>query len=363
MRRRLVVFLIVLGMTVVACDRPPAEVPTTVPAKTATSVPAPTPSHTAAPTSEPVATAVPMPTDAPVEVESLPLGETGHYVNVAFGFEVEHPLHWYTGFGNRPLVASFSDLDPGMHNRESMRAQGCLVEITVSANVYGLTPQQVVSQLARGFPNSQEDTLGGLPATRIDTVSATAGLESTFFLMEHEERLFTLVHEHAQGENTRCADAWAKMLSTWRWLDPQMSTYRNRDYGYAVAYPRGWHTFNPVAEGISISQVDPQGSTEEGLSVVGMVVRTTVNANSRHLELKEWLVSRDWDMDLADDIPVNGLLGVRMFRDGITSGTRELSAFFQGPLGKIYQVACTFPSDRADAYEPIADAVIFSFSF
>ena len=84
-------------------------------------------------------TLTPRPGDEEISVALLPLGEPGQYVNVSFGYWLQYPVGWYTRFGNRPLLVSFSNLDPGTHNRLSMREQGCLIEVNASANIYGFT--------------------------------------------------------------------------------------------------------------------------------------------------------------------------------------------------------------------------------
>ena len=49
--------------------------------------------------------------------------------------------------------------------------------------------------------------------------------------------------------------------------------------------------------------------------------------------LKEWLAAQDWEIDLTNDIPLNGLIGVRVLREGPSPEIQEMSGYFQGPLG------------------------------
>jgi hypothetical protein len=186
-------FLILIAVSCKAATPTPATTPTAAPTATPATKAAsagPTAVATATleapvtPTSEP-STATPLPTvevveveptntpsppspgDAKTEVGDLPLGQKEHYVNLTFGYHLRHSAQWYTGFGNRPLLVSFSNLDPGTHNRLSMRAEGCLVEIKASTNVFGLTLQQMRPQLTLPFDEVEEFDLGGEPALRV----------------------------------------------------------------------------------------------------------------------------------------------------------------------------------------------------
>ena len=40
-----------------------------------------------------------------------------------------------------------------------------------------------------------------------------------------------------------------------------------------------------------------------------------------------------------------------------------MSGYFHGPLGKIYVVTCLYPVDRQKEFQPIANAIIYSFEF
>ena len=94
-----------------------------------------------------------------------------------------------------------------------------------------------------------------------------------------------------------------------------------------------------------------------------MLIETTVYDNQEGLSLKEWLISQDLDPDLTNDIPLEGIVGVRMRREGPIPGSEETSGYFQGPLGKIFVVTCLYPTDRQNGFRPIANAVIYSFEF
>lgn len=304
------------------------------------------------------------PADILVGVDDLPIGQPGHYVNLAFGFWTRYPETWYTGFGNRPLLASFSNLDPGTHNRHSMRSKGCLVEVNVATNVFGLSPQQVAGQLFRGLPGSSAIHLGGSRAVRVVRTShEDDGFISELILAEHEGRLFSLTLEYTKAADESCASGWEQMIESWRWLDPDLIAYRNPTYGYGLSYPRGWHAFDPRAEGISLSSSEPTGQPEAEFLKDNMLVRTSVFENAEHLTIKGWLSAQDWDVSLAGEIPANGLLGVRMLREGPAAGIQEVTGYFQGPLGRFYAVSCLYHEDRAEEFETIADAIIFSFSF
>jgi hypothetical protein len=353
----------IAALLALAACRPPGVTrrPTDTPALTATPTVA-APTATTVPQPEPTLT--PQPEDVVVDIDDLPIGQPGHYINLTFGYWLQYPDTWHTGFGNRPLMASFSNLDPGTHNRHSMRSEGCLIEVNVMSNVFGFKPEQVASQLARALPNSSPIDLAGSGAVRsIQPSQESSGVTSELILAEHDSRLFSITLEYARGADDICLPVWRQLIETWQWLDPAFVVYRNATFGYAMSYPRGWHTFDSQTEGISLSSNQPVGQSELELLADGMVVRTTVFDNVDDLPLQEWLVAQDWGVDLADQIPVNGLLGVRILRNGPSAEIQEMSGYFQGPLGRIYAVTCLYPKARAEEFEPIANLILFSFSF
>jgi hypothetical protein len=307
----------------------------------------------------------PGPAHKPIDVQYLPIGEPGNYVNVTFGFWLQFPPEWHTGFGSRPLVASFSNLDPGTHNRHSMRTQGCLIEVNVSTNVYGFTPQQLIAQAPRSFPNADHFDLGGVTAVRARPAGTEdSAFEREFVLVEHNDRLLFLNLEYARRAEGTCRRAWEDLIATWEWFTPDFAVYRNTNYGYAISYPRDWYRFGVREDGISISNRDPTDMTNlMELLKEAMIVETHVLENPEHLPLKEWLTEQDVETELANDIRLNGLIGVRVLRQGPSAGMEEMSGYFQGPLGRIYAVTCLYSTDREGEFRPIANAIIYGFSF
>jgi hypothetical protein len=173
-----------------------------------------------------------------------------------------------------------------------------------------------------------------------------------------------ITFDYAREAGEVCRPMWEDLLANWQWFTPQFAVYRNTDYGYAVSHLRNWYRFNPDARGISFSSQDPSGVTdlEEFLSGA-MLVETTVLDNPDGMPLKTWLAAQEWELDLTNDIPLDGIVGVRVVREGPVSGTQEMSGYFQGPLGKIYVVACLYPVDRQTEFRPVANAIIYSFEF
>jgi len=284
-------------------------------------------------------TSTPPPGDDRVSIGDLPMGQAGNYVNLSFGYHLQYPPTWYTGFGSRPLLVSLSNLDPGTHNRLSMRLEGCLIEVRASTNVYGLTLQDIKAQLPRAFHGAEDLELAGEPALRVRQSS--------------KENPFEICHP-----------AWENLLSTWEWFEPEFAVYRNLTYGYAISYPRHWYRFNPQEQGISISSQDPTNLTNlEKFLERAMLVETDVFDNPNNLPLKEWLAAQDWKIDLTNDIPLDGLIGVRVLREALSPEIQEMSGYFQGPLGKIYKVTCLYPADQQWEFRPIANAILYSFSF
>ncbi|MBC8448829.1 MAG: hypothetical protein H8D78_13860 [Chloroflexi bacterium] len=395
MRRTCILSVFLLAVFLSACRAPtPTAVPTveptatpeaviTVTPPTATPSPAalptatPTPVPTATPTPEPVAamtprwkpviqvepTFTPRPDDKRISIRDLPLGKPGHYVNVTFGYWLQYPTDWYTGFGNRPLLVSFSNLSPGAHNRNSMRAAGCLIEVNASPNIYGFTFEMLAAQLPRSFADVQQFELGGEPALHVRR-GGEGPFDSEWGYVQHDERLFTLTLDYATDAGDVCLPAWENLLATWRWFDPELAAYRNTVYGYAISHPRRWFRFNPTEEGISISSQDPTDMTSRlEFMERAMVVETHVYQNYERLPLKEWLAAQVDDIDLTNDIPLEGIVGVRVLAEGPSPRIEEMSGFFQGPLGKIYMVACYYPVDQKWVFRPVANAIIYSFEF
>jgi hypothetical protein len=294
----------------------------------------------------------------------LPLGAPGNYVNVTFGYWIQYPTQWHTGFGSRPLLVSLSDLDPGTHNRDSMRREGCLIEINAEINIYGFTFEDVMGQMPRSFPDAQPFELDGQPALRVQRSSGDNPYDSELVYVEHENRLFVITFDHARQANESCLPAWESMLSDWQWFTPQFAVYRNEEFGYAVSHPRSWYRFNVEDSGISIASRDPSGASSL-LEFLGesMLVETKVLENPSNLTLKEWVAAQDWRLDLTNDISIDGLVGVRIQTQGPSPDVQQMSGIYQGPLGKIYLVTCLYPADRAAEYRPVANAIIYSFEF
>ena len=311
-------------------------------------------------------TLTPRPGDEETNISLLPLGQAGNYVNVTFGYWLQYPVEWHTRFGNRPLLVSLSNLDPGTHNRQSIREQGCLIEINAASNIYGFTFEAVAAQLPRSFPDVQEIDLAGERAWRVRRTNDSAS-DSEWVYVEHGGRLFTLNIDVSAQARGICLPAWEYMLSTWRWFSPSFAQYVNTPYGYAISYPRSWHQFNVSEQGVFIGSEDPLSADDwVGLMEKGLLVETWVYPNDAGLPLKEWLVAQIPDesgLDLTNDIPLDGMIGVRVLSSGLTDGIEEMSGFFQGPLGRIYMVACNYPVGRKWEYRPIANAIIYSFTF
>jgi hypothetical protein len=154
-------------------------------------------------------------------------------------------------------------------------------------------------------------------------------------------------------------------LNSWEWFTPEFAVYRNPTYGYAVSYPSYWYRFNPHERGVSIASEDPTGMTDvvEFIMQEEMLVTTNVFDNPEGLPLKEWLVEQYLQFDLTNDIPLDGIIGVRVLREGPTPDIREMSGYYQGPQGRIYVVTCLYPAEKRLIFRSIANAILFSFIF
>ncbi|MGB3904558.1 MAG: hypothetical protein WBB22_06505 [Anaerolineae bacterium] len=310
-------------------------------------------------------TSTPYPGESGTSVEDLPIGEPGHYVNVAFGYWLQYPSNWYTAFGNRPLLASFSNLNPGTHNRASMRAEGCLIQVNASINVYGSMLQDLMAQGLTAFPNARTIDLDGEAGLLIPPDNEEDRVQSETVMISHDDVLFIVTLDYATDSADVCHPAWENMLGTWTWFTPEFAVYRNAEYAYAISYPRHWYRFNATERGIYISSLDPTGMTDlvEFLREA-MLVQTDVFENPENLTLKEWLAQKDWDMDLTNDIPLYGeLVGVRAVGEGPATGIQMMIGYFEGPMGEVYGVMCYYPADQQWEFRPIANAIIYSFTF
>jgi hypothetical protein len=368
-----------MTMTPALTNAPTVEA-TAPPEVSPTNTPTPTSEPTATPTAEPptaTSTPAPIPLIARVEptltprpgedrirVSDLPIGEPGNYVNVTFGYWLQYPPDWYTGFGNRPLLVSLSNLDPGSHNRVSMRTEGCLIEVDAASNVYGFTYDDLMTQLPRSFADAERFELGGEPALKVRVSSGENPFDSEDVYVQHDGQLFRLTFEYTRKAAEICRPAWENLLDNWKWFEPEFAVYRNASYGYAISYPQRWYRFNAHARGISISSRDPSGITNlTDLLDGAMLIQTDVIENVKNLPLEEWLAAQNWDIDLADDIPLDEVRGVRIFREGPSPQIREVSGYFQGPLGDIYLVTCLYQAEQEDEFQPIANAIIYSLEF
>jgi hypothetical protein len=310
-------------------------------------------------------TSTPCPGESRTSVEDLPIGEPGDYVNVAFGYWLQYPADWHTSFGNRPLLASFSNLNPGTHNRASMRAEGCLIQVNASINIHGEILQQLLGEVSGAFPDASTLELDGEEGVIIPPGNERDAIQTETILVSHEDVMFILTLDYARDAVDVCRPAWENLLDSWRWFTPEFAVYRNTDYAYAISYPRQWYRFNATERGIYISSLDPTDMTDlVGFLREAMVIETDVFENPENLTLKEWLAQKDWEMDLTNDIPLYGeLVGVRAVGEGPAPGIQRMSGYFQGPRGEVYGVMCYYPADQQWEFRPIANAIIYSFTF
>lgn len=308
-------------------------------------------------------TATPVPDADLLPVRELGVGEPGHYVNVTYGYDLRYPLEWYTGFGNRPMLVSFSNLDPGMTNRAGMRDSGCLIEVTASANTYNFTLATLRAQSPQTYEGAQEIELGGAPALLMVRQDTGQAFNSELLQVIAQERLFLISFEYAREREAECRPIWEGVRNSLRWFRPDIIPYKNQTYGYSISHPRRWHLFNPTDQGTFMSSVDPNDvNTAEELLRQGQVAHTHVFENQDLLPLEEFLVSKIGDLGLTDELDLGSIRGIRSIKEGPAS-SQAMIGYFQGPLGRIYAVEIFYPADRLWEFRPIANAVIYSFEF
>lgn len=308
-------------------------------------------------------TATPLPNGDFVSVGDLGIGEADHYVNVNFGYELRYPADWFTGFGNRPVLVSFSNLDPGTTNRDSMRAAGCLIEISSSANTYSFNLASFRAQSPQTYEGAQETELGGIPALLLVRQNTGQIFHSELLQIIAHDHLFLLTLEYAQDQEATCRPVWDDIRSSWRWFEADLISYKNPTFGYSISHPRRWFLYNQTEQGTFVSSVDPSTvAAMQDILLQGMVIHTHVFENPEFLPLKEFLVKKISNLGLTNDIDLGNILGVRSITTG-PLGSQAMIGYFQGPLGRIYVIEALYPPDRAREFRPIANAIIYSFDF
>ena len=116
-------------------------------------------------------------------------------------------------------------------------------------------------------------------------------------------------------------------------------------------------------QGITLSSQDPAGkSSIEEMAGDGFAMQMQIYPNDALLPLKAWIAANVAEPGLTNDIQLDTLLGVRSIVD-LPDGLQKMTGYFQGPLGKIYVVECFYPAQRASEFRPIANAMLYSFSF
>ena len=380
---------LLLALLIVACGVAPTVTP--VPQRVEVATPFPTstvaPAATSMPTplsspqiTEPAPSPTPeivMPTKIQVEptftpvagetrvdVSDLPLGEPGHYANLVYGYRFEYPASWYAHFGNRPVLVSLSNLDPGRHNRDAMRDTGCLFEVNASLNIYGFSLNEIRAQMPRVFSDAAVFHLDGAMALRIKHQGGEELFDGDWIYVENDGRLFFISAEYSREAAALCGTAWEELLTSWDWFAPEFAVYRNTEYGYAISAPRDWYRLRTSGEGIWLSdQLFAEDTEAADIMRAGMLVVTDVLDNDEGLTIKEHLQNVEEPTLLSNDIVLGNLVGVRVLRKGPELGIAEVSGYFEGPLGTIYEVSCYYPEDRQEEFESVANAILYSFSF
>lgn len=344
--------------TVVATKTP---APTVILAPTA--VPTVAPDYALPPNYEVQPTATAAKGEMRVDMDTLPIGQPGHYVNVAFGYTFSYPTEWYTRFGNRPLLVSLSNLDPGIYNRDAMRDQGCLMEIDATVNLPGFSLNDIMAQLPRALGNAAPFELGGELAVRI-LLERPGAYTSDWIYVQHDGRLFLVSAEYSATVIPSCREAWEQILASWTWFEPEFAVFANHQEGYAIEAPRDWYRVEDNGPGFWLSQTDPRtAASEHDLALRGMMVMTTVHENAENLILNEWTAGQGWAIEDATDVPLEDIIGVRIIRQSSSPDISRMSAYMLGPMGRIFEVTCFYPTADEWQYRPVANAIIWSFSF
>jgi hypothetical protein len=237
------------------------------------------------------------------------------------------------------------------------------LEVTASADIYGIPLHDVVAQLAGVFPNAEDFEMDEEPASRVPPVEED-GVIKEVVLAAHEGQILILNHSYANDAASLCQPAWEELLASWKWITPDFALYRNAEYGYGVGHPREWYRFNASDRGLYMSSVDPTGVQDlHEIMRRGMLVQTDVLENRGGEPLREWVTHLEGFTLLTRDVPLGEVLGVLALRHGPSPDIQETSGYFQGPLGDIYVITCRYPAAQEWEFRPIANAIIHSFTF
>jgi hypothetical protein len=304
------------------------------------------------------------PGDSRIDPATLPVGQAGHYVNLAFGYWVQYPPEWHTGFGNRPVQVLFSNLPPGDNSLEEMREQGCLIQIKTTVNVYGFSLAEMRGQMPTAFAGARDVLLGGKPGLRVRRSEEGQTFESEWVYVEHEGRLYLISIDYSPDPAESCLPAWEALLDSWKWFEPRFVPYRNVEYGYSLSVPAGWFPFNASEDGIWISGRDPSAAaTVEDLAVDGILVRALVHPNEEELTLREWIEAQNLHVHQTDPLELDDLEGVRVIGESEIPGLEFTSGYYVGRLGVVIEITCLYPADQNWRFSPLANGILYSFSF
>ena len=309
-------------------------------------------------------TSTPSVSDGMIDLASLPIGQAGHYVNMAYGYWIQYPPDWHTGFGNRPVQVLFSNLPPGSTTREEMRQQGCLIEIRPSVNVNNMSLSEMRAQLPRAFEGAQEIDIGGEPGYLMLKDEVDQPVHRQWVYVEHEGRTYLISMDYAAGSGDACIPAWEALLDSWVWFEPRMAPYRNALHGYSISMPTHWYRFGESEDGVWFGDSDPTLVADVKDAVQnGMLGRSLVHENPDGLPLREWLESQNLHIHQTDPLELDGVEAVRVIGESNVPGVEFMSGYYLASLGKVVEVVCLYPADQNWRFTPVANAILYSFSF
>ena len=161
----------------------------------------------------------------------LTASEPVEYINAKFGYRLQPPASWYANYNGAPSAISFSTLDPDNHNRDALRDQGCLIEVSMLTNGFGFSLEEVRAQMPQAFVGARPFELDGEPALRLPRGGQGNAFKGEWILAEHSSRIFLISTESAvdAGEPERLA--WEHMIETWKWIQPELVFSPSTDYG------------------------------------------------------------------------------------------------------------------------------------
>jgi hypothetical protein len=107
------------------------------------------------------------------------------------------------------------------------------------------------------------------------------------------------------------------MLTSWLWFAPEFAVHGKTYHRHAVTFPNKWYRWNLQERRMAFSSGGPNGVTDlTEYSKKAMLVTTDSPGNPDGQGSQARLQAQDSGLGPTNDIPVDGLIGVYVLRQG-----------------------------------------------